>query len=132
MKWLLAAILGLYVSESTANCKVYVPVKVFTYAGIDIVFDFSVPFKQKGYVEVTSLGQADYLLNLSDEEVIGQYFHKAKGTYEFFNLSSQKRIFNISYQKTCFTQECAVSDYRSVWSKGYKQLQSTLPICKSS
>lgn len=130
MKWISALLCALYASVSMANCQVYVPVKEFNYAGLVIRFDFYTLFNEKGYKEVTNVGEADYELKLSDEEVIGRYFHQARASYELIDLRSHQSKLSIVNDKTCFTQNCGISDYRSVWVKGYKKILKTFPVCK--
>jgi hypothetical protein len=130
MKWMSALVVGLYASVSLGSCNVYVPVKEFNYAGLVISFDFYALFDGKGYKEVGHIGEADYELKLTDEEVLGRYFHKAKASYEFINLRNSKTVLAITHDKTCLTQYCGISDYRSVWVKGYKKILKTFPTCK--
>ncbi|GEM_PF-1999762 len=130
MKLMAAITLGLYTTVSLANCNVYVPVKEFNYAGLTINFSFYSLFKEKGMTEVANIGEADYELKLSDEEVIGRNFHKAKVNFDFIDLRGQKTVLEITNEKTCFTQYCGISDYKSVWIKSYKKLNKQLPVCR--
>lgn len=107
----------------------YVPVKEFNYAGPVIAFDFYATLQPKGYAEVGHVGEADYELKLADQEIDGT-FHKAKISYEFIDLKNSKSVLKIEKDKVCLTQYCGISDYRSVWVKGYKELQKKLPKCQ--
>ncbi len=112
-----------------ADCKVFVPVKDFNYAGIPVRFDFYSIFYAKGFEEVAHIGEANFELVLSDEESEGT-FHKAIVRMEMKDLDSGKSKLFIEEKKTCYTQYCGVSDFQKVWVKAYKKLNKSLKKCE--
>lgn len=128
MKYFLPLIFTLSTTSAFAKCSVFVPEKYFYNSGLEIRFDFFALFEAKGYKETVYVGEADYELRVSGEEV-ETTFHKAKAIYDFVDLKTQKSMLTIVQSKTCYTQYCSMSDYRNSFSKGYKELQKKFPKC---
>lgn len=121
MRLLIAASL-LLTQVVYADCRVYIPEKLFYNSGYTISFDFTKMLNDKKYSEVYSPEEADFELKLEGIEQEGR-FHKAVAVLEMGPYKVQESI-------TCFTQLCGISDYGKAFSKSYKKLSALIPVCE--
>lgn len=105
-----------------ADCRVYVPKKVFYNSGYTITFDFYKMLNDKKYSEVYTPEEADFILNLEGIEQEGR-LHKALAVLEMGPYKAQDSV-------TCFTQLCGISDYGKAFSKVYKKMSGLIPVCE--
>mgnify|MGYP003574887982 FL=1 len=128
MKKLILLSVLLFSQYSFSNCTVYAPVKDFNVAGYVINFDFTKMLNDKGYSEVYSENEANYLLTVEGIEQEGR-FHKAQSVMTLSDFN-QNVIATTTNSVTCFTMSCAVSDYAKSFRKAYQDLSKKLPTCR--
>lgn len=122
MRLLIAALLLLSAVTGQADCRVYVPEKVFYNSGYTITFDFYKMLNDKKYSEVYTPEEADFVLKLEGIEQEGR-LHKAVAVMEMGPYKAQDSV-------TCFTQLCGISDYGKAFSKVYKKMSALILVCE--
>ncbi len=123
MKVLVILSMMLVTNLAFAQCKVFVPERIFYHdSGYSINFDFYSLLQPKGYMEVASAEEADHVLTVLGTELEGR-FHKAQASMV---MGSVKVI----ETKTCLTQLCGISDYAKAFNKAYKKFSKQLQSCQ--
>lgn len=125
--------LGLLLSfYSLANdCTVAVPKSEFIYEGYPIYFDFTKLLHSRGYQVIDVKSSPRFTLTLQGQMTSGRWFRSAETGYVLHEFGVEEPRLEISKTKTCyFTDLCAVSDFRTAFTRGFRELEKKLPHCE--